>query len=133
MKRRTSVLILVVAGLMVALPVHAQRGGPNIEDRLDRQQTAIQRGIDSGELTRGEAKSLKRDQRELRRFIDDLRHEGYPPHEARRMIDKRLDRAGRRIQELSNNHEVAYRRDDRRGPPPQERPGYDDDSRYDRR
>jgi hypothetical protein len=84
----------------LSLPAQAQRGGPSgprFDDRLDRQSSAIQRGIDSGELTRREARTLRREQDEARQFMRDLRREGYPPHEARRMIDRRLDRVDRQI------------------------------------
>ncbi|BCU06844.1 hypothetical protein [Allochromatium tepidum] len=122
MKGRNTLLVLVATGLLLSLPAQAQRGGPpgpRFDDRLDRQSTAIQRGIDSGELTRREVRRLRQEQDEARQFIRDLRRDGYPPHEARRMIERRLDRVDRHIRELSRNGDVApHYRGDRRGPPP---------------
>ena len=114
MKTRTNMAILIALGLLVAVPAHAQRGGgPRLEDRLDRQQSAIDRGIDRGELTRDEARSLNREQREIRRLLEDLRRDGYPPREARRMVERRLERADRHIYDLTHNDERRHRRDER--------------------
>jgi hypothetical protein len=127
MKGRNTLLVLMATGVLLSLPAQAQRGGPpgpRFDDRLDRQSSVIQRGIDSGELTRREARTLRRDQDEARQFMRDVRRDGYPPHEARRMIERRLDQVDRRIRELSNNRDVApHYRGDRRGPPPRD---YDD-------
>ncbi|QGU31586.1 hypothetical protein [Thermochromatium tepidum] len=138
-KKRTGIkeaiqalLVLVATGLLSSLPAQAQLGGPpepRYDDWLGRQAAAIQRGIDSGELTRREGRALRREQDEARQFMRDLRHDGYPPHEAHRLIERRLGRLDRRIRDLSNNNEVAphYREppppyDGRPEPPP---PGYD--------
>lgn len=132
MKGRNTLLVLAATGLLLSLPAQAQRNGPpdpRFDDRLDRQSSAIQRGIDSGELTRREARTLRHEQDEARQFMRDLRREGYPPHEARRMIDRRLDHLDRQIRKLSDNRDVApHYRGDRRPP----RRDYDD-RRYDRR
>jgi hypothetical protein len=128
MKGRNTLLILMATGVLLSLPAQAQRGGPpgpRFDDRLDRQSSAIQRGIDSGELTRREVRTLRREQDETRQFMRDVRRDGYPPHEARRMIERRLDRVDGQIRRLSNNRDVApHHRGDRRGPPPR-----DDDRR----
>lgn len=114
MKGRNTLLVMMATGLLLSLPAQAQRAGPpgpGFDDRLDRQEFAIQRGIDSGELTRRETRMLRREQDEVRQFMRDVRRAGYPPHEARYMIDRRLDHMDRRIHELSHNSE-------RRPPPP---------------
>ena len=134
MKGRKTVLILMATGWLLSLPAQAQRGGPagpRFDERLDRQEAAIQRGLDSGELTRREARTLRREQDEVRQFMHELRRDGYPPHEAQRLIERRLDRVGRHIRELSGNWDVAphYYGGDRRPPPPPR----DDERRYDRR
>lgn len=127
MKARNTLLVLAATGLLLSLPAQAQRAWPHeprFEDRLDHQSRAIQRGIDSGELTRREASRLRHERDEVRQFMRDLRRGGYPPHEARRMIERRLDRLDRHIRELSRNSDVApHYRGDRRGPPPRD---YDD-------
>lgn len=133
MKGRNGLLILMTTGLLLSLPAQAQRGGPpgsRFDDQLDRQSSAIQRGIDSGELTRREVRTLRREQEEARQFMRDLRRDGYPPHEARPMIERRLERLDRQIRKLSSNNDVApHYRGDRRGSPPRDY----DDRRYDHR
>ncbi len=134
MKPWTRTLILLATGVLVALPAQAQRGGGfNVEERMDRQQGAIERGIDSGMLTRREAKSLQREQREIRHMLGEYRRDGYPPREIRRVLADRLDRAERHIRDLSHNEEVSYRgRDDHRPPPPARDSDRYGDSRHDR-
>ncbi len=125
MKHWTGILILTSMGLMMALPVQAKRDGRGIEDRMDRQQHAIQRGIDSGNLTRREARLLKREQREIRHFGEQIRHEGYSPKKGRKLMKKRLRRSDRHIKDLLHNREHTYGRDDNRRYPPPYSGGYD--------
>ncbi|MBK1721924.1 hypothetical protein [Thiocystis violacea] len=117
-------LFLLSLGVCTALTAVAQPGRQDIQRWLDRQQQEIQRGIDSGALTKHEARSLRRQQREIQEFGDRLRREGYPPHESRRLLQERLRDADRRIDDLTHNDEWVYGPDDRRPPPP---PGRDDD------
>lgn len=116
MKRWTGILILTSIGLLTALPAQAQRGGQGFEGWMDRQQHAIQRGIDSGALTRREARSLRREQREIRRFGEQLRQDGYSPREGRRLMKEQLQRADWHIEDLLHNRARAYDRDDDRHP-----------------
>lgn len=121
MKGRNRLLVLVATGLLLSLPVQAERGGPpgpGFEDRFKRQDSAIQRGIDSGELTRQEVKKLRREQDQARQFMRDVRQDGYPPSEARSMIERRLDRIDWTIYDLSRNRDVAPHYYDNRRPPP---------------
>ncbi len=105
--------------LTLATVSPAQPPEDDFANRFDRQDLAIQRGKDSGALTRREVRWLRREQEETRRFMDDLRYQGYPPHEAIRQIEQRLDRLDRRIHELATNNEVApHFRGDYPPPPP---------------
>lgn len=125
MKTWSNTLFVAAIGLLAALPAFARSGGRDIQGWMDRQQYEIQRGIDSGELTKREARHLKREQRDIRELGDRLRSEGYSPHEARRMIEDRLRDADRHISDLRYNDEVAYGPDHYRRPPPP--PGGRDD------
>ncbi|MGQ9831764.1 MAG: hypothetical protein ACUVQI_09215 [Thermochromatium sp.] len=123
MKGRNTLLILVATSLLASLPVQAQPAGPpgpRFDDRLVRQSEVIRRGLDSGELTRREARILQREQDEVRQFMHDLRRDGYPPHEAWRLIDRRLDNLDRHIRDLSSNRTVAPHYQG--GPPPRDPP-----------
>lgn len=112
--------ISLAMGWILALSAQAQPLEPRFEDRFREQDWAIQRGRDSGALTRREVRRLRREQDEVRRLMDNLRREAYPPHEAQRQIERRLDRLDRRIYELSTNSEVAphFRPDSPPPPPP---------------
>ncbi|NEV65106.1 hypothetical protein [Thiorhodococcus minor] len=125
MKTWTNRLSAVVLGLVVALPLAAQPGSEDPRDWMTRQQREIQRGVDFGALTDREARSLRREQRDIRELGDSLRREGYPPYEARRRLEDRLRAADRHIYDLKSNDEVAYGPWDDRRPPPPPPGGYD--------
>lgn len=125
MKTWTNRLSVAVLALAVALPLAAQPGGEDLRDWMTRQQREIQRGVDTGVLTDREARSLRREQRDIRALGDDMRREGYPPHEARRRLEERLRAADRHIYDLKNNDEVVYAPWDDRRPPPPAPGGYD--------
>lgn len=117
MKNWTRIVSLLAVGWMTALPVQADRGGDSIQDRLSHQSRAIQRGIDAGSLTRHEADGLRREQADIRQLADRLRRDGSSPRESFRMLDRRLDRSSRHIQDLMYNDAFRHGRDDHRPPP----------------
>lgn len=118
MKGRNGVLILMT-GLLLSLPVHARHDDPRwFDDRLDLQESVIQRGIDRGTLTRREVRQIRSEQDEARRYLHDLRRDGYPPHEVKNRTERQLDRVDRHIRDLTQNSDVAPRYDGGRPPPP---------------
>ncbi|QIK37257.1 hypothetical protein GWK36_03790 [Caldichromatium japonicum] len=96
----------------------AQPPERDFKERFNHQDMAIERGKDSGALTRREVRRLQREQDKVRRLMDDLRREAYSPREAQRRIDWRLDWIDRRIYELSTNSEVAPHFRPNSPPPP---------------
>jgi hypothetical protein len=64
-----STLALAVS---VVTPAQAQSFG----DRMDNQRDRIENGVESGDLTRKEARRLKRNQREIRELRQDLAEKG---------------------------------------------------------
>ena len=126
MKASTTALLASAMALLIALPAQARRHDDGIYERLDRQQSAIERGIRSGELTRREAGILREEHREIRDLARDMGRDGYRSRELRRILDRKLDRAGRHIRELSANdaYDRGGRPDQRGGP--SGRPGYRD-------
>ncbi|NEX19078.1 hypothetical protein G3480_01920 [Thiorhodococcus mannitoliphagus] len=118
MRTWTNRLSLAILTFGFALPLAAQPGSQSIPDWMARQQEEIQRGVDAGVLTEREARSLRREQREIRQLGDSLRRDAYPPHEARRRLEERLRAADRRIYDLKNNDEFVYGSWDDRPPPP---------------
>ncbi|NEV63708.1 hypothetical protein [Thiorhodococcus minor] len=121
MKASTTALLASTLALMITLPAQAGRHSDGIYDRLDRQQTRIDRGIDSGELTRREARILRTEHRELRDLARSLRERGHSRdnrhqrRETKRLLHKKLDRTDRRIRRLTSNDAVRWSgRHDRR-------------------
>lgn len=104
MKTLTKAIALGSIAVLTALPLHAgQRGhGGGIDNRLDRQHNRIEQGIDSGELTRREARKLLKQNRRLTRLTRELRDDGLTRKE-RRHLQAKLDRASERIYVLKHN------------------------------
>lgn len=121
MKASTTALLASTLALMVALPAQARPQGGDLYERLDRQQSAIDRGVDSGALTWREAKILRTEHREIRDLARSLRNprhardDRHQRRETRRLLDIKLDRADRHIRRMAHNDEVRWSgRHDRR-------------------
>ena len=90
-------------------PLHSRHGKRHdglmakVDVRQDRQWRRIKRGIRSGELSRKEAKKLKRQQRRIaglkQAFLDD----GRLSRKERHILMDRLDAASERIYRLKHN------------------------------
>lgn len=106
MNRTLTKLFIATLCLFTAVPAFAGHGW--ILDRLDRQHTRIERGIDSGELTRREARRLKKQQRRIHRLARELSANEQVSRRERRILTEKLNRASDRIYELKHND--AYRR-----------------------
>jgi hypothetical protein len=106
---------VVLAGLATALPAAAEHGPGYFDRREARQDARIDRGIRSGELTRGEIRDLRRDQQELQRLTWRLRRDGRLSHQERRRLERAHDELSRRIYVLKHND--RYRDRGRHGPP----------------
>ena len=101
--------LLLASGMILAvsLPAYADRSDwkTDVGDRLDRQHSRIEHGIDSGKLTRKEAKALKRETRHLYR---EFREDGHLTKRELRQLDRRLDRASERIWDLKHNQITVH-------------------------
>jgi hypothetical protein len=110
---------LLAAGLMLVatVPAYADhndwKGG--IGDRLERQHSRIEHGIDTGKLTRKEAKELRREQRKTRHLYREFREDGYLSKRERRKLRHRLDRVSDQIWDLKHNARSRERSDHRYG------------------
>ncbi len=97
-----SKLIMVFVGIVAALAafdVDAAR-----EDRRQARQGArIRQGARSGELTRGEARSLRQGQRRVNRAERRAEADGEVTDQEKARIEKMQDRQSNRIQRLKNN------------------------------
>lgn len=105
MKRYLTGTLLFILALGLAAPTFA-RG--SLYDLGKQQMRRIQQGIHSGELTRKEAKTLRREQRNIRRLKKRFVRDGRISRHERRTLKRRYVRADRRIYRLKHNHRVRY-------------------------
>jgi len=117
----TRSLLIVTLGAAIAAPAQARPHRGGVYDRMDHQVRIMERGIESGALTKREVKILRREQYEIRDLVKDLRAEGYSSHKRRRILDRRLDRAENHIRAFMHNDERRYRQDRRHGPSSRQR------------
>jgi hypothetical protein len=107
-----SIWLVPLLGVL-AMPVFAGPGGGyenRLEQRIDRQHDRIRHGIRSGELTRWEAKKLRKQHRRIVKLEDRYMRDGRLDRYERRKLANRLDRASERIRDLKHND---YRRSGR--------------------
>ena len=79
----------------------------NIERRLDRQEHAIRRGVQSGDLTRGEANRLQQDASRIERNMDRVQRGSWVPEYRKQRLEQDLDRSQQRIHQFNNNDATA--------------------------
>ena len=103
---------LITTGLAIALAAAASApafaGGKNFHQRLENQQWRIEQGIESGALTRKEAKFLKKEQKELRKITKHLSKDGRLSKRDRHFLDDRFDEASAHIYRLKHNSRHHY-------------------------
>ena len=88
-----------------------------VDRRQDKQRSRIIQGRRSGELTRGEAHRLKKQQKKINRMERRFSRDGYLSARERYRLERAQDRASRRIARLKHNdvyrgsgHRYAYGR-----------------------
>jgi hypothetical protein len=86
-----------------------------LERRLDRQEHAIRRGVQSGELTRREADRLQRDTSRIDRNMDRVQRGSWVPEYRKQRLEQDLDRSQQRIRAFKNNDLTAESPRERRG------------------
>jgi len=108
MKKTSSILIAVVISLFAGLSVMAQTTPgthtPHINQRQHEQQKRIRHGVRSGELTRGEARRLERDERGIRQEERAARADGVVTRGERREINRDLNKTSRRVYRAKHNN-----------------------------
>ena len=75
-----------------------------VDRRQDRQRARIVQGRHSGELTRGESRRLKKQQKKIYRMERRFSRDGYLSGRERYRLERAQDHASRRIARLKNNH-----------------------------
>ncbi len=105
MKKYLSGTLLLLLAMGIAIPAFARISLYEIERE---QRWRIKDGIHSGELTRKEARTLRREQRDIRRMKRHFLRDGRMSRYERRTLRKRYARAGRHIYRLKHNHRTRY-------------------------
>jgi hypothetical protein len=106
MKPTTKILLVAILGLTGALPAYADSCG--LRDRMERLERRIERGIDKGDLTGGEAHRLKRERREIRALARDFRDDGHLSRRECHILAARVQRLSDHISRLKHNDRSRY-------------------------
>jgi len=90
---------------VLALPAvaHHGHGGDRLEKRIDRQEIRINRGVRNGELTKHEARKLRKRHRKIERMYDRFLDDGRLSFRERNKMHHVLDRNSNRIKRLKHN------------------------------
>ena len=118
MKLHKTFLALPLLGMLVT-PAIAGRyyddgyHNSRFEQRIDRQQQRIEQGVRSGELTRKEAKRLRKQLRHIARLERRYTLDGHLDRYERKKLHNKLDVASNRIYRLKHND--RYRKPKRHG------------------
>jgi CRISPR/Cas system-associated endoribonuclease Cas2 len=105
MKKHLSKTIFFLLALGLAMPAFAR---VSLHDMGQNQMRRIQQGIYSGELTRGEARVLRREQRNIRQLKRRFLRDGRLSRGERRALRHRYTKASRHIYRLKHNHRTRY-------------------------
>ena len=97
------IIILIPAFILAAIVSNAQERTPRVNAREAAQQTRIAQGKQSGELTNGETKALRAEQRHIRRSERRAKADGDVTAVERKRLDRKQDRANRHIRRAKNN------------------------------
>lgn len=107
MKKQLTKTIFVLLALGLAMPAVARTSLHGVERS---QMQRIQQGIHSGALTRGEAKVLRHEQRNIRKLKRRFQRDGRFSRGERRTLKHRYASASRHIYRLKHNHRTRYTR-----------------------
>jgi len=96
-------ILLVSCLVSVAWLAQAQTRTPRANARQATQQARIHEGKQSGELTQGETRALRAEQRHIRRSERRAKADGEVTMVERRRLERKQDRASRHIRRAKNN------------------------------
>jgi len=103
---RNIILVIIAVGLLSAV-TSAQDKTPIIKKREIKQEKRIKEGVRTGELTKGEAKYLHQEQKEIRNSKRIAREDGKVTKGEREMIKSEQNKANKDIYRLKHNKKVA--------------------------
>ena len=106
MRKRFAYTILTL-GVGIILVNQAKAGV--VDDRRHNQKLRIRHGVITGELTRGEARVLKKEQRRIHRKLKKAWADGQMSRREWRRIERMQNRASRHIYRLKHNSNFRHR------------------------
>jgi CRISPR/Cas system-associated endoribonuclease Cas2 len=105
MKKHLTKTIFILLALGLAMPAFARAPLQSVERN---QMHRIQKGIHSGALTRGEARVLRQEQRNIRNLKRRFLRDGRFSRAERRTLTHRYTSASRHIYRLTHNNRTNY-------------------------
>jgi hypothetical protein len=103
MKTLHVIVLAMAAAMLTATIASAHPVTPRVDRREARQGARIHQGVRSGQLTRGEARSLRAGQRRVRRMEFRVKSDGVVSARERARIGHAQDRQGRHIWRMKHN------------------------------
>jgi hypothetical protein len=104
MKKVALICGLIVLGIALST---AQTATPRVTKRQFKQQARIEQGEKSGELTKGEARRLERQQAKIQADKRAAKSDGVVTPAERQKLTNEQNRANKRIHRLKHNEKVA--------------------------
>jgi DNA-binding CsgD family transcriptional regulator len=114
MKIYSITLIAITISLLTAAPAFAFHGDDygmkhnRVYERLERQHHRIKVGVRKHQLTRKEARILKRHQRDIRYLLRLFSEDDHLSKRERRILERELSHSSRQIRRLKHNDLERY-------------------------
>ncbi len=105
---KTKTITAVFLTLMLALIWSSAAWADRSYIRDNRQKRRIHKGIRSGQITRPEARSLKKEQRRIHRAYDRALADGYLNRHEKKRLNRMQNRASRHIYRSKHNRRHYY-------------------------
>jgi len=99
---KKSIVILGVFFSSLAY-VQAQTATPKVSDKQKNQTVRIKEGVRTGELTRGEAAAMAKDQKELKRMKRRTKVDGVVTRKERALLHKKANSNSKKIYRQKND------------------------------
>lgn len=109
MKYIKILLALPLIGCLT-MPAYANSDSSHFQSRIDKQHMKIKKGIKSGELTKREAKSLRREHRHISKLNKLFMQDGELNRFEKRTLKNELKTAKYRIKKLTHNERKHFDR-----------------------
>jgi hypothetical protein len=110
MKPIVKTLLIAALTLGGTLPAYADHH-ESLWERMHRIDKRIERGVRSGELTRGEVRRLEHERREIRAMFREFRDDHHLSYKERRILEYKIDRLSEHVAALKHNDRERGDRD----------------------